>query len=141
MRGDPDRTDDAPGPGLLPRTLLGAAVGGGVSLLLVGIGVARAAIAPFSGGQVAALAVSDVRMLEFYVAGFVVAGALVGAVGLGRGGRARGYAGFMVGGAVVVLIADKGSIAALGMVDAAVILLLGPAMGGAMAYGWYRGSS
>jgi peptidoglycan/LPS O-acetylase OafA/YrhL len=125
------------------RVLLGSAVGGVAALLALGVGLSRAGVSLLSGGPGTPLTADDTRMLAFYVGGFVIAGALVGALRPDHGRRARGYAVFCLGGAVVMLaicVADRGSPAALHGFDVAMVTFLGPLLGAAFAHGWFRAS-
>lgn len=129
--------------GRLRAAALGAAAGAGFAVLCLGVGLLRAALALVGGTRIPAPSAGDVRLAAFYVGGFVAAGALVGLVGVERGGKVRGYATFMAGGAVVMLaitVAQKDGLRGLDGFDAVLVTLLGPLLGGAVANGWYRAS-
>lgn len=126
----------------LPRTLVGALCGGVVAVVLIAVGVLRAGVALAAGGSLGKTD-GDGRMLVFYVVGFILAGAPVGAIGPGRS-RVCAYGAFMIGGIVSafsIVIGMKGSLVTFDVVDGVIILLVGPPMGAAMAHGWYRAPS
>jgi hypothetical protein len=123
------------------RVGLGALLGIGAGILLVGVGVARIAVFLLSGGRLAELEADDVRILVFYVGGFGAGGALIGALRPLLRGKGGVYVGCMLAGIVVMLaiaIGDKGRLSALDGVDWVAMPLMGMVFGSAAAYGFTR---
>ena len=130
-------------PSLARRTALGAALGSGAGVLLVSVGLVRAAALLLGGGRLEPVEARDLRGLAFYVGGFGTGGALFGALRPVLRGRAGVYTGCMLVGVVVMLaiaLGDKGSLAALDAVDWVVLPGMGVLFGCAAAYGWTRGT-
>jgi hypothetical protein len=123
------------------RVGLGALLGLGAGILLVGVGIARIAVFLLGGGRLAAIDAGDVRALTFYVGGFGAGGALIGALRPLLHGKGGVYVGCMLAGIVVMLaiaVGDKGSLSALDGVDWVAMPLMGMVFGSAAAYGFTR---
>jgi hypothetical protein len=123
------------------RVGLGALLGIGAGFLLVGVGVARAAVFLLGGGRLAELEADDVRKLVFYVGGFGAGGALIGALRPMIRGKSGVYVACMLAGMVVMLaiaIGDKGRLSALAGVDWVALPMMGIFFCSAAAYGFTR---
>ena len=138
----PERgTGGRPEMGVMARALGGALLGGVMALLLMGVGLVRAAFFVVGGGQVRLPAGDDASAIILYVAAFMAAGAVIGAGRLERGKPVRACAVSVLSGLVLMLglfVAAHGSPAALSGFDACMIALLGSALGGAFAFKWLR---
>lgn len=129
---------------LLKRIVSGSLVGGAVGVLCILVGVVRGLYFIARGGHIAPVTPEEIRLLSFYVGGFIVAGAFISAIWpLLSSGLAQ-YFGFSLSGIVVmfgVLAGDKGGLAAHGLTDWIVAILLGVFFGCAFAYGFRRNAS
>ena len=119
----------------------GAAIGLAVGVLLIAIGVLRAAVFLLTGGHLPTLSWEDARLAAFYVGGFGLAGAVVGAV-VPRLRTAVGlYVAFSVAGMIVVtaiMASEKGGLRARDRVDWILLMPIGAIFGCAFAYGWSK---
>lgn len=122
----------------------GAAVGLAFSILALGVGVVRALFVLASGAHVTGPSSGDIRLLAFYVGGFMAAGVLIGAFWPALRGTASKTLVFMLGGVVMmffIVVGDEGSVAAIDTADRIFIIVLGIVFGAAAAYGYLRNSS
>src|SRR5689334_6814948 len=69
---------DSPNPTFVTRMRRGAGVGASFGVAFAAIGLLRIIVVLLSGGHVAAAGIRDLGLLAFYVAGFALAGAVVG---------------------------------------------------------------
>ena len=128
-----------------PRVVLadigkGAALGLALGVVLLGVGLLRAAIYLLTGGKLRPLAAADGRMMAVYVGAFAGAGALLGATRPLLRTKAGVYAGCMAAGVILVLalaLADRRHAAMHGG-DWWFVGGLGGILGAAGAYGWFR---
>jgi hypothetical protein len=130
-----------PSNGFLKRISLGALGGGAVGILCVVVGVMRALVIVATGGDIAPLSPDEVRLLAFYVVGFIVAGILVSTIWPLLGSGLAQYFGFSLAGVVVmigVLAGDKGGLAAREPAHWVMAILIGLFLGCAFAYGFRR---
>jgi hypothetical protein len=126
---------------LLKRIGLGALAGGALGILCILVGVMRALFFVATGGDIAPLSPDDVRLLAFYVVGFIVAGTLVSAIWPLLGSGLAQYLGFSLAGAVVgiaVIAGEKGGLAAHEPAQWIIGILVGVFLGCAFAYGFRR---
>src|SRR5947207_1104161 len=125
-----------PRDGFLKRIAWGSVVGAAIGAFCILVGVIRAVVFRAKGRHIAPLSADDVRLLAFYVIGFIVAGILISAIWpLLRGGLAQ-YFGFCLAGIVVmigVLAGDKGGLAAHETGDWIIAVFVGVFMGCAFA--------
>ena len=92
-----------PSDGLLKRIAWGAFVGAAIGTFCILVGVIRGVVFLAKGRHIAPLSADDIRVLAFYVIGFIVAGILISAIWpLLRGGLAQ-YFGFCLAGIVVMI--------------------------------------
>jgi hypothetical protein len=107
-------------------------------------GCIRGVVYVAKGRHIAPLSTDDVRVLAFYVIGFIIAGLLISAIWpVLKGGLAR-YFGFSLAGVVVmiaVLAGDKGGFAAHEIGDWIIAVFVGVFMGCAFTYGFRRVTS
>ena len=133
-----------PRDGFLKRIAWGAVIGGAVGAFCILVGVIRGVVFLKKGGHIAPLSPDEIRLLAFYVIGFIVAGILISAIWpLLIGGLAQ-YFGFCLAGIVVmigVLAGDKGGLAAHETAHWVIAVLVGVFMGCAFAYGFRRVAS
>jgi len=125
------------------RFLLGAALGVGIGVCLIGLGVLRALIILATGGHLEPLTADDWRVLGSYAAGFSLVGGILTAVRIHERGRGILYLGYMVGGVIVMLaiaIGDQGW-KGLALVDWIVLSAIGLLFGAAAAHGHLRFNS
>jgi hypothetical protein len=126
-------------PPLAWRAARGALFGALLGVVFIGIGALRAMVALLSGTRIQALTAADVRPLVFYIGGFGAAGALLGATRPLLRTRAATYAGFAIGGAIVmiaIMAGDEGGLASINPTEWVVIPLAGALLGCAFARGW-----
>ena len=128
----------------LKRAATGAVCGAVVGLFCLLVGAIRVFAYRATGGNVAPLSGDEIKLFTFYVAGFVAAGLLLGAIWpLLAEGLAQ-YFGFSLAG-IVVMIAiqagDKGGLFAATRRDWFVTISLGIVFGCACAYGFRRRSA
>jgi hypothetical protein len=122
------------------NVLAGAGLGAALAGLFLLVGVLRAALAVALGGSFAALTGSDVRILVFYVVGFTLAGAFVGALRPLLHRRAAIYAALSAAGVIVMYtlaIADEG-LAGMDRSDWIAMTVMGSLFGSALAWGFLR---
>ena len=127
MRRLSDRLHDA---------FIGAAVGVGVSLLFVAVGVARFIFAA-AFGDVVAPDREALRGIAFYMAGFAIAGALLGLARPLLRSRPAIYAGGILAGAIVMFMivrSETASIASIDRVDWVFIVGAGAVFGTVVAH-------
>src|SRR5256885_2355847 len=121
-----------PSDGLLKRIAWGALVGAAIGTFCILVGVIRGVVFLAKGRHIAPLSADDIRVLAFYVIGFLVAGILISAIWpLLKGGLAQ-YFGFSLAGIVVmigVLAGDKGGLAAHETSDWIIAVFVGVFMG------------
>src|SRR5580765_5675810 len=86
---------------LAGRAARGSLAGAAIGVLFLAVGLLRAGFYLVSGGHVAGLAASDVREMAYYLGGFTVAGAVIGAAWPMFRGQTGTYLGFALGGAIV----------------------------------------
>ena len=133
-----------PSEGFLKRIAWGALVGGAIGTFCILVGVIRGVVYLAKGRHIAPLSPDDVRVLAFYVIGFIIAGILISAIWpLLKGGLAQ-YFGFSLAGVLVmiaVLAADKGGFAAHEIGDWIIAVFVGVFMGCAFTYGFRRVAS
>jgi len=133
-----------PRDGFLKRIAWGAATGGGVGAFCMLVGVIRGLVFRARGGHIAPLSPDEIRLLAFYVIGFIAAGILISAIWpLLSGGLAQ-YFGFSLAGVVVmiaVLAGDKGGLTAHDTAHWVIAVSVGVFMGCAFTYGFRRGAS
>jgi len=129
---------------LLKRIVVGSLTGGAVGVLCIVIGVLRGLFFIARGGHIAPVSPEEIRLLSFYVVGFILAGALISAIWPSlRSGLAQ-YFGFSLSGIVVmlgVLAGDKGGLAARDLFDWIIAILLGIFFGCTFAYGFRRNAA
>ena len=105
------------------------------------VGVMRSLFHLATGGHIAPVSPDELRLLAFYVVGFIVAGILISAIWpLLSSGLAQ-YFGFSLAGIVVmigVLAGDKGRLAAREPADWFIAILVGVVMGCSFAFGFRR---
>jgi len=126
---------------------LKGALGGGVlgiafAAMATVIGVLRAAFHFFSTGSLPQLRPEDVSALMYYFGGFLVAGVVVGSVGVFLPGRQATYGRFALGGMVVMLAVLMGEGEGLTTIDSfdwGMVVVLGGLFGAAAARGWLHG--
>lgn len=130
-----------PRDGFLKRIAWGALGGGAIGVVCILVGVIRGLFHLATGGHIAPLTPDELRLLAFYVIGFIVAGILISAIWpLLSSGLAQ-YFGFSLAGTVVmigVLADDKGGLAAREPAHWVIAILVGVFMGCAFAYGFRR---
>jgi hypothetical protein len=128
----------------LKRIAWGAVVGGAIGTFCILVGVIRGVVYVAKGRHIAPLSPDDVRVLAFYVIGFIIAGILISAIWpLLKGGLAQ-YFGFSLAGVVVmiaVLAGDKGGFATHEIGDWIIAVFVGVFMGCAFTYGFRRVAS
>ena len=127
--------------GFLKRIAFGALGGGSVGVLCILVGVIRGLFVLATGGDIAPLSREEVRLLAFYVSGFIVAGILLSAIWPSLSGRFAQYFGFSLAGTVVmiaVLAGDKGGLALRDPARWVMAVLIGVFLGCAFAYGFRR---
>jgi hypothetical protein len=133
-----------PRDGFLKRMAWGALIGAAIGAFCILVGVIRGVVYLAKGRHIAPLSTDDIRLLVFYVVGFIAAGILISAIWpLLRGGFAQ-YFGFCLAGIVVmigVLAGDKGGLASHETGDWIIAVFVGLFMGGAFAYGFRRAAS
>lgn len=119
----------------------GAGIGVVVGTLLIGVGVLRAAAFLLTGGHLSAPSSEDARLAAFYIGGFGLAGAVIGAV-LPRLRSVVGlYVAFGAAGMIVmtaIMASEKGGLKAHDRIDWMLLMPLGAMFGCAFAYGWTR---
>jgi hypothetical protein len=129
---------------LLKRIVVGSLTGGAVGVLWIVVGILRGLFFIARGGHIAPVSPEEIRLLSFYVAGFILAGALISAILPSlRSGLAQ-YFGFSLSGIVVmlgVLAGDKGGLATRGLSGWIIAILLGIFFGCAFAYGFRRSAA
>ena len=116
---------------------LGGAVIAGFALV---VGLGRIVLALLSGRPTEAVSGADVRLLAFYVGGFVLAGALVGMLRTFVTSTVGMFGAMALGGVVVmctIAVADEG-LAAMTRGDWIMMTVLGIIFGCAGAYGFTR---
>jgi hypothetical protein len=130
--------------GFLKRLGWGALIGGAIGGFCILVGVIRVVVFLAKGRHIAPLSPDDIRLLAFYVIGFIVAGILISAIWpLLRGGLAQ-YFGFSLAGIVVmigVVAGDKGGLTAHEISDWVIAVFVGVFMGCAFAFGFRRVAS
>ena len=127
----------------LKRLVSGALVGALVGIACILVGVVRGLFVMLGGGHIAPLTHEEVRLLSFYVAGFIVAGIILSAIWPSLNNRVAKYFGFSLAGIVAmigVLAGDKGGIAARDLFDWVLAVSIGIFLGCAFAVGWFRAS-
>jgi hypothetical protein len=133
-----------PRDGFLKRIAWGAVVGGAVGAFCILVAVIRGVVFLAKGRHIAPLSPDEIRLLAFYVIGFIVAGILISAIWpLLRRGLAQ-YFGFCLAGIVVmigVLAGDKGGLATHETGDWIIAVFVGVFMGCAFGYGFRRVAS
>ena len=124
----------------LQRAWRGAAIGAAFGVVLVLVGMARAALALIGGAQLKDLDKSDVRMLAFYVSGAAVAGTVVSLLQPLMRGRISRYLGYAIGGAFfgVGLVAGVIGLEKADVIDWLVGMVIGVIAGCAVGNGWDR---
>ena len=129
---------------LLKRIVVGSLTGGAVGVLCIVVGVLRGLFFIARGGHIAPFSPEELRLLSFYVVGFILAGAFISAIWPSlRSGLAQ-YFGFSLSGIVVmlgVLAGDKGGLAARDLSEWIIGILLGIFFGCAFAYGFRRNAA
>jgi hypothetical protein len=108
------------------------------------VGVIRGLFFIASGGHIAPVSPGELRLIAFYVTGFIVAGILISAIWPVLSSGLAQYFGFSLAGVVVmsaVLASDKGGVAAHKPSDWVIAVLVGVIMGCAFAYGFRRGAA
>jgi hypothetical protein len=126
---------------ILRGAIYGALFGCIMAVLAIGVGLVRALALTLSGGTVAGLTRDDVRLLAFYVGGFIVAGVVAGALGPLLPGRFGTYVRFATGGIVgmiAIAVAIDGSLEALDTAEWILVSTTGVVFGLAGAYGYLK---
>ena len=130
-----------PKDGFSKRIAWGALGGGAVGAFCILVGVMRGLFHLATGGHIAPVSPDELRLLAFYVVGFIVAGILISAIWpLLSSGLAQ-YFGFSLAGIVVmigVLAGDKGGLAAREPTDWVIAAVVGVVMGSSFAFGFRR---
>jgi hypothetical protein len=128
-----------------PRVVLadigkGAGLGLALGLVLLSVGLLRAAVYLLTGGKLQPLAAADSRMMAVYVGAFAAAGALLGATRPLLRTKAGVYTACMAAGVIVVLALARFDRrhAAMHAGDWWFVGGLGAILGAAGAYGWFR---
>jgi hypothetical protein len=120
---------------------MGALAGAAVAAACIAVAVLRALVARILHRYVPRpLTSGDVKVLTYYVGGFIVAGILVSAIWPLLTSRFARYVGFSLAGITVmvaILAADEGGLFAHGRTDWTIAVLLGIFFG--CAFGWGRG--
>ncbi len=120
------------------RALRGALFGGAIGAAFLSVGALRAAVFLLGGGRFKELSTDDLKLAVFYVGGFAVGGALVGAMWPYRRSKAVGYLSFALAG-MIVMTAIMGSgnaeLAATDAVEWTIGLSLGAVFGCAFGHG------
>ncbi|MGH7603755.1 MAG: hypothetical protein ACRENK_07140 [Gemmatimonadaceae bacterium] len=133
-----------PRDGLLKRVAWGALGGGVVGVLCILVGVIRGLFFIAREGHIAPVSPDELRLLAFYVTGFIVAGILISAIWPVLSSGLAQYLGFSLAGVIVtsaLLASDKGGVAAHEVSDWVIAVLVGVIMGCAFAYGFRRGEA
>jgi hypothetical protein len=125
----------------LKRIALGALGGGAVGVLCILVGAIRSLLFVATGGDIAPLSPDEIRLLVFYVLGFVVAGILLSAIWPLLGSGLAQYLGFSLAGGVVgiaIIAGEKGGLAAHEPARWVIGIFVGVFLGCAFAYGFRR---
>lgn len=123
------------------QAIRGGGLGLLVGVLLIGVGVARAALLLLTGGQLSAISSDDLRLAVYYVGGFGIAGAVLGALLPRLRGNLATHALFAGAGMIVmvaIMASGTGGLRAHDRVDWWFLLPLGAAFGLAFGYGWNK---
>lgn len=126
--------------GFSRNVLTGAAWGAALAGLCLLVGLARGLLVLLAGGSLAVLTAADVRLVEFYVGGFVAAGAFVGALRPLLRRKAAIYAALAGAGAMVmntIAVADQGW-SRMDRGDWLAMTACGALFGVAAAYGYLK---
>ena len=118
----------------------GAAAGAAFAAVCLLVGAGRLGLALLSGATIEALTWADARLMIFYVGGFILAGAVVGALRPFLQSASAIYSAMALGGAIVmnaIAIADQG-LAAMTLGDWTAMTVIGAFFGCAAAYGFLR---
>ncbi len=129
---------------VLKRIVAGSLTGAAVGVLCIVVGVLRGLFFIARGGHIAPVSSEEIRLLSFYVVGFILAGALISAIWPSLRSGVAQYFGFSLSGIVVmlgVLAGDKGGLAARDLFDWIIAILLGIFFGCAFAFGFRRKSA
>ena len=128
---------------VVQRAGRGTVAGVAVAAPCLVVGLIRAGVYFLSGGHVAAFSPGDVRLVAFYIGGFMLAGALIAAAWPAFRGRTGEYVAFALGGCIVgvaIIFAEPGVRAARAS-DWVIGVVVGAGLGCAFAYGWRCGPS
>jgi hypothetical protein len=118
------------------NVVLGALGGFAAALIIIGFGLVKFLILRHQGAPLKAISFDDVRVLLFYVGGFVLAGAFVGALRPVLGSGRKTYSVFAGAGAIAMnFLALSDGLARMDWFSVVMFSVLGAILGLAVAFG------
>ena len=116
--------------------MTGALSGFALALVLIAVGLIKYALLRRRGGALGGISSEDVRVLLFYVAGLVIAGAFVGALRPVLNSRRKTYSVFAGAGAIAMnVLSLSGGMASADGFSIALFSISGAFLGVVLAFG------